>query len=59
MNEKPQDSPLSIELAMIRNALEDAHRDKALAARLLGISQAKLQNLMTLYGLPLDGAPEE
>jgi transcriptional regulator with PAS, ATPase and Fis domain len=59
MDEKPQDSPPSIELAMIRNALEQAHRDKARAARLLGISQSELQRRMRQYGLPFDGAPEE
>jgi len=32
MVEKPQDNPLSIEPTMIRKALEQAHRDKALAA---------------------------
>ena len=43
MAEEPQDAPLSIERTMIRNALEQAHRDKVLAARLLGISQTELQ----------------
>jgi hypothetical protein len=34
MAEQPQDTPLSTERTMIRKALEQAHRDKALAARL-------------------------
>ena len=58
MDEKPQDSPANIELAMIRNALEQAHRDKALAARLLGISLLELQRIMRNYGLPFDGPPD-
>ena len=32
MAEKPQNTPSSIEPTMIRKALEQAHRDKALAA---------------------------
>ena len=51
MAEHPQDTPLSIERTMIRKALEQAHRDKALAARLLGISQTELQSRMQVYGL--------
>ena len=42
MDEKPRDSTPSIELTMIRNTLEQAHHDKARAARLLGISQSEL-----------------
>jgi transcriptional regulator with PAS, ATPase and Fis domain len=59
MAEKPQDTPLSIEGTMIRRALEQAYRDKALAARLLGISQTELQSRMQVYGLTVDGLPEE
>jgi transcriptional regulator with PAS, ATPase and Fis domain len=59
MDEKPRDSTPSIELTMIRNTLEQAHHDKARAARLLGISQSELQRRMQQYGLPFDGAPEE
>jgi transcriptional regulator with PAS, ATPase and Fis domain len=44
---------------MIRKALEQAHGDKALAARLLGISQTELQSRMQVYGLAVDGLPEE
>jgi transcriptional regulator with PAS, ATPase and Fis domain len=57
--EKPQDTPLSIERTMIRKALEQAHRDKTLAAKLLGISQTELQRRMLVYGLTTDGLPEE
>jgi transcriptional regulator with PAS, ATPase and Fis domain len=51
MAEEPQDAPLSIE-TMIRNALEQAHRDKVLAARLLGISQTELQKRIEVCGSP-------
>jgi transcriptional regulator with GAF, ATPase, and Fis domain len=33
-----------MERTTIRNALEQAHRNQALAARLLGISQTELQS---------------
>jgi transcriptional regulator with PAS, ATPase and Fis domain len=59
MAEQPQDTPSSTERTMIRKALEQAHRDKALAARLLGISQTELQSRMQVYGLAVDGLPEE
>ncbi len=59
MADKPQDTPLSMEPTMIRKALEQAHRDKALAAKLLGISQTELQRRMQVYGLTMDGLPEE
>jgi DNA-binding NtrC family response regulator len=59
MAEHPQDTPLSIERTMIRNALEQAHRDKALTARLLGISQTELESRMQVHGLTVDGLPEE
>jgi DNA-binding protein Fis len=55
MDEKPQDGPPNMELVMIRNVLEQAHGDRARAARLLGISQAELRRLMHQYGLPFDG----
>jgi DNA-binding protein Fis len=58
MDEKPQDGPPNIELAMIRNVLEQAHGDKARAARLLGISQSELRRRMQQYGLPFDGPPD-
>jgi len=48
-----------MEPTMIRKALEQAHRDKALAAKLLGISQTELQRRMQVYGLTMDGLPEE
>ncbi len=59
MADRPQDTPLSMEPTMIRKALEQAHRDKALAAKLLGISQTELQRRMQVYGLTMDGLPEE
>ena len=59
MTENPQDTPSNMESRMIRAALQQAHRDKALAARLLGISQKELQRRMQLYGLTLEGSPEE
>ena len=59
MADKPQDTPLSMEPTMIRKALEQAHRDKALAPKLLGISQTELQRRMQVYGLTMDGLPEE
>ena len=59
MTENPQDTPSNMESGMIRAALQQAHRDKALAARLLGISQKELQRRMQLYGLTLEGSPEE
>jgi transcriptional regulator with PAS, ATPase and Fis domain len=58
MDEKPQDGPPNMELAMIRNVLEQAHGDKARAARLLGISLSELQRFMRHYGLPFDGSPD-
>ena len=51
MDEQPQDTPPSIERMMIRNALDQAQGNKALAARLLGISQADLQERMQQSGL--------
>jgi transcriptional regulator with PAS, ATPase and Fis domain len=59
MAEEPQDAPLSIERTMIRNALEQAHRDKVLAARLLGISQTEHQKRIEACGMTTDGSPEE
>jgi transcriptional regulator with PAS, ATPase and Fis domain len=59
MAEEPEDAPLSIERTMIRNALEQAHRDKVLAARLLGISQTELQRRIEACGMTTDGSPEE
>jgi len=38
-----EDPPPNIEFTMIRNALEQAHRDVALAARLLRITLPELQ----------------
>jgi hypothetical protein len=46
MDEQPQDTAPSIERMMIRSALDQAQGNKALAARLLGISQAELQERM-------------
>ena len=40
---------------MMRQALEQAHGDKILAAKLLGISQADLQRGMRIFGLTEDG----
>ena len=57
MDEKPQDGPPNMELVMICNVLEQAHGDRARAARLLGVSQAALQGLMHQYDLPFDGPP--
>ena len=54
----PQRSPSTIEVAMIRNALGLARRDRGLAARLLGITEGELESRMKLYGLPLDESPE-
>jgi transcriptional regulator with GAF, ATPase, and Fis domain len=59
MAERPQDTPLNIEPTMIRKALEEARRDQALAARLLGISETELQRRMRRYGLTMDGLAEE
>ncbi len=59
MAEGPQDTPLNIEPTMIRKALEEARRDQALAARLLGISEAELQRRMQRYGLTMDGLADE
>jgi transcriptional regulator with PAS, ATPase and Fis domain len=59
MAEEPQDTPLSTEATMIREALEHAHRDKTLAAKLLGISQTELQRRMQVFGLTVDGLPED
>jgi len=58
MDEKPQDGPPNMELAMIRNVLEQARGGRARAARLLGIRLLELQRLMRHYGLPLDGPPD-
>jgi transcriptional regulator with GAF, ATPase, and Fis domain len=46
-----EESPPNIELTMIRAALEQAHRDVAVAARLLGITPAEFQRRMQKYGL--------
>ena len=59
MAERPQDTPLNIEATMIRKALDEARRDQALAARLLGISETELQRRMQRYGLTMDGLTEE
>lgn len=59
MAEEPRDTPFSMERAVIRTALEEAHRDNALATRLLGISQAKLRRRMGVCGLGIDDAQEE
>jgi transcriptional regulator with PAS, ATPase and Fis domain len=58
MAEEPRDTPLSIQAKMIRKALEQAHGDKILAAKLLGISQAGLQRGMQIFGLTEDGLSE-
>ena len=57
MAENPQHSPFDAEAAMIRNALWQAGRDRGLAARLLGITEAELETLMSLHGLPRDESP--
>jgi DNA-binding NtrC family response regulator len=59
MHERPQDAPSSVELALIRNALEQAHGDKALAVRLLGISRTELRRRMEQQGLTTEDWPEE
>lgn len=51
MAENPQDTPLDVERTMILAALEQTHRDLALAARLLGLTQPELQRRMRVYGL--------
>ena len=51
MDEQPQDTPSGIERTHIRNSLEQAHGDKALAARLLGLSLTELQERIQHYGL--------
>ena len=51
MDETPQHTPSGVERTMIRNALAQAHGDKALAARLLGISATELQERMQQHGL--------
>ena len=51
MAENPGDARFSMERTMILRALEQADRDKALAARLLGLDQIELQTLMQKYGL--------
>lgn len=58
MNEKPQDPSSSIERTMVRNALEQAHRETALAAKLLGISRMELQQRTLQYGLTTDALPD-
>jgi transcriptional regulator with PAS, ATPase and Fis domain len=58
MPEDPQDTPLTIELTMIRTALEQVHHDKILAAKLFGISHADLQRRMRPFGLAVDGLSE-
>ena len=58
MPEQPDDTPLTIERTMIRNALEQADGDKALTARLLGISQAELQKRMQIWGFTTDESRE-
>ena len=49
-----ENSRQNIERRMIREALRQANRDKALAARLLGISQPELETRMQMYGLTLE-----
>ena len=51
MDEQPQDTPTSSERMLIRNTLDQAQGNKALAARLLGISRAELQERMQQSGL--------
>jgi transcriptional regulator with GAF, ATPase, and Fis domain len=51
MDEQPQDTPSGIERTHIRNALEQAHGDKALAARLLDLSLKELLTRMRQSGL--------
>jgi transcriptional regulator with PAS, ATPase and Fis domain len=58
MPEDPQGAPSSIQVTMIRTALELAHGDKILAAKLLGISQADLQRWMRTFGFAEDGLSE-
>jgi DNA-binding NtrC family response regulator len=48
-----------LEQMLIRNALEQAHGDKVLAAKLLGISQTELLRPLKHYGLTTDELPEE
>ena len=56
MAESSHDAPLSVERMLMRRALDQAHGDKSLAARLLGINQIELQRLRT-YGLTIDEFP--
>ena len=51
MHEQHQDTPSGIERTHIRNVLEQVHGDKALAARLLGLSLTELQERMRQHGL--------
>jgi transcriptional regulator with GAF, ATPase, and Fis domain len=51
MAEQPQDTPSGIERTIIRNALAQVHADKAVAARLLGMSLMELQARMRQSGL--------
>ena len=54
MEETPHDSSFNVEAAMIRNALGQARRDRRLAARLLGITEAELENRIRASGLTMD-----
>jgi DNA-binding NtrC family response regulator len=51
MDEQPQDTPSGIERTILRTALAQAHGDKAVAARLLGMSLMDLQARMRESGL--------